>query len=110
MVEEGIDFLNQQSIDLMQTLHYGAIVKIAPSGEESNNNFMFCDGFILTNIILQNFSTAQEDSCGCLFRIVPTFFSDVQNHILNEINETNSRNCIYRLVFSCFIRRKFFFF
>lgn len=98
MVEEGLDFLNQQPIDLIQTLHYGAIVKIAPS-EESNSNFMFCDGFILTNIILQNFSTVQEDSCGCLFRVVPTFFSDVQNHILNEITETNTRNCKYMSFF-----------
>ena len=81
---------NQVQIELSSTLHYGAIVKITPSGEETNFNFMFCDGFILNNIILQNFSSNQEDPCGSLFRVVPTFFSEVQNHLLTEMNEAHN--------------------
>lgn len=93
MDEEAL--ICQQDIDLTQTLHYGAIVKITLSEEHSNSNFMFCDGFILTNIILQNFSSNQEDSSGCLFRIVPTSFADVQNHLLNEIRDTQNLKCIF---------------
>lgn len=90
-MEEFQDVHNpNQQIELIHTLHYGAIIKIAPSGEETNSNFMFCNGFILTNIILQNLSSNQEDTCGSLFRVVPNFLSEVQNHMVNEISETQN--------------------
>ena len=93
-MEENPDFANQQvKIDLSQTLHYGAIVKITPTTEESNSNLMFCDGFILTNIILQNFSSNQEDPCGSLFRVVPTFLSEVQNQLISEMGEVQNPKC-----------------
>ena len=92
-MDEFSDFPDPKiQIDLSHTLHYGSIVKITPSGEEANENYMFCDGFILTNLILQNFSSNQEDSHGSLFRVVPTFFSEVQNHLLNEMNENQNKS------------------
>jgi len=103
-MEEILDFSNQElKVDLSQILHYGAIVKITPTNEESNSNLMFCDGFILTNIILQNFSSNQEDTCGALFRVVPSFLSEVQNHLINEMSEVRNMKCIE---FFCIISLK----
>lgn len=84
--------LPKSDLDLTQILHYGAVVTLTPSAEESNGSFLFCDGFILTNMILQSFTNKSEDFQGALFRIVPAYVSEMQNKMVDEINHDNKHN------------------
>lgn len=100
----------KSDVDLTQILHYGAVVALTPSTEESNGSFLFCDGFILTNLILQNFTNKSEDFQGALFRIVPSYVSEMQNKIVEEINHENklSRKTNFNYSENCF-RKTFFY-
>ena len=59
--------------EIVNYLHYGAIISLQLTELNSENTFLYSDGFMSKKVIKIDFEKKNYNFDGCLFIVVPTY-------------------------------------